>query len=102
MNFRLFLNKKVTKKYISHLYKGGRYVYNEDNGKDQREVLDMAEWKDIYLSLMRNTEQAIRILEEGQKKCEEMYLEAEGLNYDPDEDCPANSVERKSHLDDDE
>jgi hypothetical protein len=63
----------------------------------------MAEWKDIYLSLMRNTEQAIRILEEGQKKCEEMYLEAEGLNYDPDkDDCQANSVEPKSHLDDDE
>jgi hypothetical protein len=62
----------------------------------------MAEWKDIYLSLMRNTEEAIRILEEGQKKCEEMYLEAEGLNYDPDKDCQANSVEPRSHLDDDE
>ena len=34
----------------------------------------MPDWKAMYLSLMRDTERAIRILEEGQRKCEEMYL----------------------------
>ena len=32
----------------------------------------MPDWKAMYLSLMRDTEKAIRILEEGQQKCEEM------------------------------
>ena len=34
----------------------------------------MPDWKEMYLSLMRDTEKAIRILEEGQRKCEELYL----------------------------
>ena len=38
----------------------------------------MPDWKAMYLSLMRDTEKAIRILEEGQRKCEELYLEDPG------------------------
>lgn len=38
----------------------------------------MPDWKAMYLSLMRDTEKAIRILEEGQQKCEEMYLRDTG------------------------
>ena len=37
----------------------------------------MPDWKAMYLSLMRDTEKAIRILEEGQRKCEELYLQDE-------------------------
>ena len=36
----------------------------------------MPDWKEMYLSLMRETEFAVRILVEAQKKCEEMYLQA--------------------------
>ena len=38
----------------------------------------MPDWKEIYLSLMRETEAAIRILVETQKKCEELYLQDDG------------------------
>ena len=38
----------------------------------------MPDWKAMYLSLMRDTEKAIRILEEGQQKCEELYLRDKG------------------------
>ena len=34
----------------------------------------MPSYKEIYLTMMRATEQAIRILIEAQKKCEELYL----------------------------
>lgn len=37
----------------------------------------MPDWKEMYLTLMRGTEQAIRTLTETQKKCEELYLDAE-------------------------
>ena len=38
----------------------------------------MPDWKEMYLSLMRDTESAVRILVEAQKKCEELYLQDEG------------------------
>ena len=37
----------------------------------------MPDWKEMYLTLMRDTERAIRILEEAQQKCEELYLRDE-------------------------
>jgi len=37
----------------------------------------MPDWKEMYLTLMRDTEKAIRILEESQQKCEELYLQDE-------------------------
>ena len=37
----------------------------------------MADWKEMYLTLMRDTETAVRILIAAQKKCEELYLETE-------------------------
>lgn len=39
----------------------------------------MADWKEMYLNLMKDTEKTIRILEAGQKKSEEMFLRDEGL-----------------------
>lgn len=38
----------------------------------------MADWKEMYLTLMRDTERAIRILTEAQQTCEELYLQEEG------------------------
>ena len=35
------------------------------------------DYKDMYLKLMRAAEDAIRILIEAQRECEEMYIEAE-------------------------
>lgn len=37
----------------------------------------MTDWKEMYLTMMRGTEQAIRILIETQRKCEELYLSEE-------------------------
>ena len=36
--------------------------------------LDDADYKEMYLTMMRASEKAIRILIEAQQKCEEMYL----------------------------
>ena len=41
------------------------------------EVGHLADWKEMYLTLMRDTETAVRILIAAQKKCEELYLETE-------------------------
>ena len=35
---------------------------------------DDADYKEMYLTMIRASEQAIRILIEAQQKCEEMYL----------------------------
>ena len=35
----------------------------------------MPDWKEMFLTLMRDTEKAIRILEDSQRKCEELYLQ---------------------------
>ena len=37
----------------------------------------MPDWKEMYLTLMRGTEQAVCVLTEAQQKCEELYIEAE-------------------------
>ncbi|MGN1030706.1 MAG: hypothetical protein ACI4PQ_03800 [Butyricicoccaceae bacterium] len=37
----------------------------------------MADYQEMYLELMRDTEKAIRILVEAQRKCEELYLVSE-------------------------
>ena len=36
----------------------------------------MADYKEMYLHLMRNTEKAIQILIKAQRDCEEMYVSA--------------------------
>ena len=36
----------------------------------------MPDYKEMYLTMMRATEQAIRILIEAQQTCEELYLSA--------------------------
>lgn len=35
----------------------------------------MPDYKEMYLTLMRETEKAIRILTEAQQACEELYLQ---------------------------
>ncbi len=40
----------------------------------------MADYKEMYLSMVRASEKAVRILIEAQQKCEELYLEAEEGN----------------------
>lgn len=37
----------------------------------------MPDYKEMYLTLMRATEKAIRTLIEAQQECEELYLDAE-------------------------
>lgn len=37
----------------------------------------MPDYKEMYLTLMRKTEKAVRILTEAQKTCEELYLKDE-------------------------
>ncbi len=37
----------------------------------------MADYKEMYLSMVRASEKAVRVLIEAQQRCEEMYLEAE-------------------------
>ena len=39
---------------------------------------DTANYKEMYLTMMRATEKAIRILIEAQQSCEEMYLNPKG------------------------
>lgn len=40
------------------------------------EVRTMPDWKEMYLTLFRETEKAIHILIEAQRRCEEMYIDA--------------------------
>lgn len=37
----------------------------------------MADYKEMYLTLMRATEEAMRILIQAQQTCEEMYLQSD-------------------------
>ena len=48
----------------------------------------MPDYKEMYLTMMRATEQAIRILIEAQQTCEELYLSAE----EPEIVLPENSL----------
>ena len=41
-----------------------------------REVKNMPDWKEMYLTLFRETEKAINILTDAQRQCEEMYINA--------------------------
>ena len=43
------------------------------------EVDNMPDYKELYLTMMRETEKAIRILVEAQKNCEERYLQSEEM-----------------------
>jgi hypothetical protein len=56
----------------------------------------MADWKEMYLSLMKDSDKAIRILEQGQEKCEEMFLREEGLLPDAD----SSQVQATDDIDD--
>ena len=43
----------------------------------------MPDYKEMYLTLMRATEKAIRTLIEAQQQCEELYLSAEEPSFQP-------------------
>ena len=43
------------------------------------EVDNMPDYKELNLTMMRETEKAIRILVEAQKNCEERYLQSEEM-----------------------
>ena len=38
----------------------------------------MPDYKEMYLTMVRETEKAIRILEAAQLRCEELYIQSEG------------------------
>jgi hypothetical protein len=46
----------------------------------------MADWRAMYTNLMKDTDKAIRTLEKGQEKCEEIYLRSEDLLVTPPKD----------------
>ena len=52
----------------------------------------MPNYKEMYLTLMRETEKAIRTLTEAQRACEELYLQDDGptLHLFPGGDMPQN------------
>ena len=52
----------------------------------------MPDYKEMYLTLMRETEKAIRTLTEAQRVCEELYLQDDGptLRLFPGGDMPLN------------
>lgn len=45
-------------------------------GYTVNEVRTMPDWKEMYLTLFRETEKAISILTDAQRRCEEMYINA--------------------------
>jgi hypothetical protein len=49
----------------------------------------MVDWKEMYLSLMRDTDRAIRVLEKSQEKCEEMLLRSTDLLDASPQEAPA-------------
>ncbi len=46
----------------------------------------MADWKEMYLTMVRASEKAIRILIAAQQKCEDMYIEAEDDDEEEESD----------------
>ena len=55
----------------------------------------MPDYKEMYLTLMRETEKAIRTLTEAQQACEELYLrdDSPSLRLFPGGEIPRNSSE---------
>lgn len=53
----------------------------------------MPNYQEMYLTLMRETEKAVRILTEAQQKCEELYLRDDGPKLfvlpQPEQSLPA-------------
>jgi len=45
----------------------------------------MPDYKEMYLTMMRTVEEAIRLLIEAQQKCEELYLSAADHEEEPSE-----------------
>ena len=54
----------------------------------------MPDYKEMYLTLMRETEKAIRTLTEAQRVCEELYLRDDGpaLRLFPGGDTPQDET----------
>lgn len=57
----------------------------------------MADWKEMYLTMFRAAEKAIRILEEAQRECEELYMrDGDGDDDAPPEPCKVIQFEPPS------
>lgn len=54
----------------------------------------MPDYKEMYLTLMRETEKAIRTLTEAQRACEELYMKDDGptLRLFPGGDAPQDET----------
>ena len=52
----------------------------------------MADYKEMYLTMVRESEKAIRILIAAQRKCEERYLEGESVPEEVPEVSPEESA----------
>ena len=53
----------------------------------------MADWKEMYLTMFRATEKAMRILEAAQLECEEMYMrDGDGEDETPSETSEASPL----------
>lgn len=63
-----------------------------------KEVKSMPDWKEMYLTLFRETEKAINILIDAQHRCEEMYIDAPEpeIKLLPPEDGPGSQDQKNS------
>lgn len=50
---------------------------------NETEVMEMPDYKEMYLTMVRETEKAIRILIDVQKRCEEMAISSEDAPITP-------------------
>ena len=58
----------------------------------------MPDWKEMYLTLFRETEKAINILTDAQRRCEEMYISAPEpeISLLPPEDGSASQAQENT------
>lgn len=65
---------------------------------NETEVMEMPDYKEMYLTMVRETEKAIRILIDVQKRCEEMAISSEDALLHPFAgrwDCTGHKKSRK-------
>ena len=53
-----------------------QYDYKTNKTLEVSVMENQADYREMYLHLMRETEKAIRILTEAQRRCEELYLDS--------------------------
>ena len=53
----------------------------------------MADWKKMYLTMFRASEEAMRILEKAQRECEELYMRDGDGEDECEPDAPSAEAE---------